>query len=86
MAQKGKGPYNGGELPLKSVPVYQDELHLLSVYNKETCTRTIIKKYLCYKGESKEAKLLVFRETIPLQRKESRFQLCTQNDCLRLVA
>ena len=31
------------------------------------------KKYLCYKGESKEPKLLVFRETIPLQRKESRF-------------
>ena len=61
MAQKGKGPYNGGELPWKSVPVYQDELHLLSVYNKETCTRMIIKKILGLQGRVQRGKVISFQ-------------------------
>ncbi|XP_027056954.1 coiled-coil domain-containing protein 33-like isoform X1 [Pocillopora damicornis] len=61
LAQKGKGPYNGGELPLKSVPVYQDELHMLSVYNKETCTRMVIKKILVLQGRVQRGKVISFQ-------------------------
>ena len=85
-APKGKGTIQWRWVTFET-HLYVKANHICHQFIIKKLVREWLKKeYLCYKGESREAKLWFFRETISLQRKESRFQLCTQNDCLWLAA